>query len=91
MSATNMDFADVFNAIATHMDSSGSSWIIKGLEAHPDLAGFSKQETDMALFPVEYIDQRGDGDYGYHGTIYFPTTYSNGDGGVMFIRVEYSE
>lgn len=87
----SMDFADVFNAISAHMDSSASSWSIKGLDAFPDLAGFSKQETDMALFPVEYVNQRGCGDYGYHGTIYFPTTYPNGDGGVMCIRVEYSE
>ena len=84
-----MDFADVFNALTAHMD--GMSWAIRGLVSNPDLAGFDKQETDMPMFPVEYIDQRGCGDYGYHGTIYFPTTYSDGDGGVMCIRVEFSE
>jgi hypothetical protein len=86
-----MDFADVFNAISAHMDSSGESWVIRGLEASPDLTNFRKQETDMALFPVEYIDQRGCGDYGYHGTIYFPTIYSDGDGGVLHLLVEFSE
>lgn len=84
-----MDFADVFNALSQHMDS--TNWTIKGLEAFPVLTGFDKQETDMVLFPVEYVKQSGCGDYGYHGTIYFPTTYPNGDGGVMHLRVEYAD
>lgn len=83
-----MDFADVFNAISEHMD---GNWTIKGLVAHPDLKGFDKQETEMELFPVEYVNQRGCGDYGYWGTIYLPTTYSNGDGGVLYIHIEFSE
>lgn len=83
-----MDFADVFNAISQHMD---GNWIIKGLEAFPDLSDFDRQETEMQLFPVEYVKQSGCGDYGYYGTIYFPTTYSNGDGGVLFLRVEYAD
>lgn len=84
-----MDFADVFNAISLHMN--GMNFVIKGLEAFPDLAGFDKQETDMHLFPVEYVKQSGCGDYGYHGTIFFPTTYPNGDGGVLHLRVEYAD
>lgn len=84
-----MDFADVFNAIDEHMN--GMNWMIKGLVAFPDLTGFDKQETEMALFPVEYVKQSGCGDYGYHGMVYFPTTYSNGDGGHLHLRVEYSD
>ena len=84
-----MDFADVLNELSKHMN--GISWSIVRLEPFPDLTGFGRQETDMELFPVEYVKQSGCGDYGYHGTIYFPTTYPNGDGGVMHIRVEYAD
>lgn len=84
-----MDFADVFNAVAEHMD--GTNWTIKGLVGFPDLTGFDKQETEMALLPVEYVKQSGCSEYGYYGTIYFPTTYQNGDGGVLHIRVEYAD
>ncbi|WP_323004392.1 hypothetical protein [Denitromonas sp.] len=82
-----MDFADVFNAIDEHMD--GMNWTIRGLEPFPDLTGFSKQETETALFPVEYVKQSGCGDYGFHGTIYFPTTYPNGYGGVLHLCITY--
>lgn len=84
-----MDFADVFNALSQHMN--GINWTIKGLEGFPDLTGFDRQETDMSLFPVEYVKQSGCGDYGFHGTIYFPTTYSNGDGGFAHLRIEYAD
>ena len=84
-----MDFADVLNALSQHMNV--SSWTIKDLVAYPDLKGFDKQETDIRLLPVEYVKQSGCGDCGYHGTIYFPTTYTNGDGGVLHIHVEYSD
>lgn len=84
-----MDFADVLNDLSSHMQV--SSWTIKGLVSFPDLTGFDKQETDMELLPVEYIKQTGCGDYGYYGTIYFPTTYENGDGGFMHIHVEYAD
>ena len=84
-----MDFADVFNAIDEHMN--GMNWVIKGIVAFPELSGFDKQETEMTLFPIEYVQERGCGDYGYHGTIYFPTTYPNGDGGVLHLHIEYSE
>lgn len=83
-----MDFADVFNAISEHMD---GNWTIKGLVANPDLTRFSKQETEMKLFPIEYVNQRGCGDYGYWGTIYFPTTYSNGDGGVLYLEITFAD
>ena len=84
-----MDFADVLSALSLHMN--GMSWTIKGLDGYPDLTGFDRQETGLALLPVEYVKQSGCGDYGYHWTIYFPTTYPNGDGGVMHLRVEYSD
>lgn len=84
-----MDFADVFNALSLIMD--GTNWHIEGIEAHPNLKGFNKQETESSLFPIEYVKQSGCGDYGYHGTVYFPTTYPNGDGGVMHVRVDYND
>ena len=84
-----MDFADVFNAIEEHMN--GMNWTIRGLEAFPDLTGFSKQETEMALFPIEHVKQSGCGDYGFHGKIYLPTTYPNGDGGVLYLQVTYAD
>jgi len=84
-----MDFADVFNAISAHMGS--TNWFVRGLVAHPDLKGFDQQETGIEMFPIEYVKQSGCGDYGFHGTLYLPTTYSNGDGGVLYIRVEFSD
>lgn len=84
-----MDFADVFNAIEEHMN--GINWTIRGLEPFPDLTGFNKQETETSLFPVEYVKQSGCGDYGFHGTIYLPTTYSNGDGGVLHLCITYAD
>lgn len=82
-----MDFADVINGLFDHMD--GGFWNIKGLIAHPDLNGFSEQKTEMELLPVEFVRQYGDGDYGFHGDIYFPTTYSNGDGGVLYLHITF--
>lgn len=84
-----MDFADVLNDLSKIMD--GATWTITGLEAFPNLSGFDRQETGVELLPVEYVKQSGCADYGYHGTIYFPTTYPNGDGGVLHIRVKYSD
>lgn len=84
-----MDFADVLNALSEHIKV--SSWTIKGLVSYPDLKDFDKQETDMPILPVKYVKQSGCGDYGFYGTIYFPTTYTNGDGGVMHIHVEYAD
>lgn len=84
-----MDFADTINAIEQHMN--GINWTIKGIVGFPDLTGFDKQETDMALLPLGYVKQSGCGDYGYHGTIYFPSTYPNGDGGVAYIHIEYAD
>lgn len=84
-----MDFADTINQLIDHMG--GSTLRIKGLVCSPDLKGFQKQETEMALLPVEYVKQQGDGDYGYHGEIYFPTTYPDGDGGVMHLHIEFDD
>lgn len=86
-----MDFADAINQIQASME--GNSWQIEGLAARPDLSGFDEQETDMPLFPVEYVRQNGGGDYsGYYGDIYFPTTYPDGDGvGVLFLHITYHE
>jgi hypothetical protein len=45
----------------------------------------------MKMFPTEYVRQFGDCDYGFYGDIYFPTTYSNGDGGVLYLHVSWTE
>ncbi len=85
-----MDFADVINDLTDHMN--GSSWEIRGLVAFPDLTDFQQQETDMRTLPVEWVNQKGSEDFGgYYGTIYFPTAYPNGDGGVLHLHVEYHE
>lgn len=80
-----MDFADVIKALLTRF--SGENWQIKGLVAHPDLTGFREQATDMGLLPVEFIKQRGCGDYGLYEELLFPTAYSDGDGGVLYLHV----
>ncbi len=82
-----MDFADTINALSEHMDK--THWRIKGLVSFPNLGGFQKQETGIALLPVEFVRQQGDDDYGFSGEIYFPTTYGNGDGGVLHLHVEF--
>ena len=82
-----MYFADVWNDLTNHINM--TTWNIEGVEAFPDLTGFDRQVTDSSLFPIEYVKQSGDGDHGYHGTVFFPTTYPNGDGGVLHIRVSY--
>jgi len=83
-----MDFADVINGLIEHLD--GVYWHIEGLVAFPNLNGFSKQETDIAIFPIEFVKQQGDGDYGFCGEIYFPTNYPNGDDGNMYLHVTFS-
>ena len=83
-----MDFADTINELTQHLD--GNFWTLKGLVAFPELAGFQRQATDMKTLPVEFVKQSGDDDYGFHGEIYFPTTYPNGDGGVLHLHVAFS-
>lgn len=84
-----MDFADTINALSSHFVI--DSWMIKGLVAHPDLTKCGRQETEMSLLPIEFVDQRGGGDFGFYGDIYFPTKYSDGDGGVLYLHVTYSD
>jgi hypothetical protein len=83
-----MDFADTINQLSDHME---CYWQINGLVAFPDLNGFEKQDTDMPMLPVEFVKQSGCGDYGFHGEIYFPTTYPNGDGGVLHLHVRFHD
>lgn len=83
-----MDFAAAINGLTEHFD--GVYWHIEGLVSFPDLTGFSKQETDIDIFPIEFVKQKGDADYGFNGTIYFPTTYPNGDGGKLYLHVTFS-
>jgi hypothetical protein len=82
-----MDFADTINQLSVRME--GSDLRIKGLVGFPDLTGFYRQETNMKMLPVEFVKQSGDGDYGFHGEIYFPTAYPNGDGGVLYLHIEF--
>lgn len=84
-----MDFADTINDLCGHM--AGYTWVIKGLVTHPNLAGFTQQATELPRLPVEFVKQVGDGDYGYHGDIYFPLPYGNGDGGMQYLHVQYTE
>jgi len=84
-----MDFAETINALTKHMES--SHWAIDRLEAFPNLSGFQKQATDMQLLPVEFVRQQGDDDYGFSGEIYFPTPYPDGDGGVLYLHVAFSD
>lgn len=84
-----MDFADTINQLSAHME--GMTWRIRGLVSEHNLNGFKMQDTDMPLLPVEYVRQLGDADYGFHGTCLFPTTYQNGDGGVMLLEVEFHD
>ena len=83
-----MDFADTINQLSAHMDC--SYWHIKGLVAFPEMTGFQRQETEMKTLPVEFVKQNGDDDYGFSGEIYFPTTYQNGDGGVLHLHIEFN-
>lgn len=84
-----MDFADAMNQLTAHMEV--TQWTPKGLVGFPDLTGFERQDTDMPLLPVEYVKQSGCADYGFHGTIFFPTPYPNGDGGFLHLQVEYHD
>ncbi|RCX32065.1 hypothetical protein [Thioalbus denitrificans] len=83
-----MDFGDVLKELMDHLND--VYWTIGGLHARPDLSGFQQQSTDMKTLPMEFVDQRGCGDHGFGGTIYFPTEYSDGDGGKLFLRVDFS-
>ena len=85
-----MDFADAVNQLITHFEETCSSWQIQGFVFSPNLKGTQEQTTNMELLPIEFVDQRGDGDYGYHGNVFFPTTYSNGDGGYLYLHVTFS-
>lgn len=82
-----MDLAETINELTQHM--ADTSWHIYGLVAFPDLKGFQQQETDMKSMPVEFVRQSGDADYGFVGEIYFPTSYPNGDGGVMHLHIGF--
>lgn len=82
-----MDFAKVINELIDHMD--GNSWSIHGFEPHPDLSDHQEQETGMETLPIEYVSQQGCDDYGFSGTIFFPTEYTNGDGGKLYLQVSF--
>jgi hypothetical protein len=89
--SNTMDFADVFNQLAEYMGKAGLSWSAKGLVAFPNLLNHDEVSTNMGLLPYEYVKQSGDCDYGFYGDSYFPTTYSNGDGGVLYLHVSWTE
>ena len=82
-----MDFAAAINELTGYMDD--ASWTVTGMFASPDLTGYERQETPLTHFPVEHIRQRGNGDYGFTGTIYFETPYPDGNDGRLYLRVDY--
>jgi hypothetical protein len=86
-----MDFADVFNQLYTYMEETRVTYWIAGLVAHPDIVGYMKTATTMPLLPVEHYKQGGDSDCGFYGESYFPTTYPDGDGGVLYLHVTWTE
>lgn len=75
-------FEQVLMAIAGAME--GFKWTIRDVLSDPNLPGFKKQKSDAVGFEWEYINQTGNGDYGYHGEIIFPI-------GNKFIRVSYND
>lgn len=86
-----MDFADVFNQLSVYMGESRLTYDIMGLVAHHELRGYTKTPTTMPVLPVEYYKQEGDADYGFYGDSYFPTAYPDGDGGVLYLHVSWTE
>jgi hypothetical protein len=86
-----MDFADVFNQLSAYMEETRVTYWIVGLVAHLELGGYRKTSTTMSVLPVEYYKQEGDADSGFYGDSYFPTIYSNGDGGVLYLHVSWTE
>ena len=79
-----MDFIEAMVELSSHFD--GTWWSIDGLCKDPDLTGFKKQDTGYPLFPVEYIYQDGNGDYGFAGVSLFPTGRCDGE----FLKVSFS-
>ena len=45
----------------------------------------------MEIFPIEYVFQKGDDDFGFSGEIYLPTVYPNGDGGVLYLHIWFED
>lgn len=81
-----MNFTDAVNELMTRM--SGSNWFIKGIVTSPDLSGCKKRETEMSLFPVEFVNQRSWGDDCFYGDIYFPLT--GDDGAEKYLHVVFN-
>jgi hypothetical protein len=86
-----MDFADVFNQLSVYMEETRVTYWVAGLVAHPEIGGYRKTPTTMSVLPVEYYKQEGDADYGFSGESYFPTNYPDGDGGVLYLHVSWTE
>ena len=78
-----LDFIETVQQLVKHFEDT-EQWEIKGLRVAPDLSGFSKQDTDMTIFPTEFIKQYGYDD-AYYGDIYFPME------GESYLLVSYYE
>lgn len=66
-----MDFIEAIIELSSHFD--GVWWSIDGIVKDPDIVGFKKQETGYPLFPIEFVQQDGNGDYGFAGVSLLPT------------------
>jgi len=84
-----MDLRKVINELIDHFDD--AHWEIIGFSSHPYLNKFKKQTTEMEALPVEYVKQCSPSEQMYHGTIFFPTEYNNGDGKLLFMQVDFYE
>lgn len=83
-----MDLADVLNDLLQHLED--VNWWFTGFEFDPELSKYQKQETMMESLPVAWVYQVGDDDHGFHGSMLFPTEYPDGDGGKLFLKIEFS-
>ena len=84
-----MDFLETIGELLEHMLDSDGSWEIEGILCRPDLDDYQRQETSLVTLPIEYMNQLGDDDHGFHGDALYPLTYPDGDGGVMYLHVTF--
>jgi hypothetical protein len=83
-----INFVDGVNAVSEIF--SGVSWNIEGIVFHPDLSGFDEQVTGNNIFPVEFIKQQGDADYGYSGEAYIHIPHPLSDDG-LYLHITYTD
>jgi hypothetical protein len=84
-----MDLADAINDL---LKLEMGQLSIEGLTTKPDMLDndFKENGSDFGLefFDHYFIDSVQDEEYSY-GDLYFPTTYSNGDGGFLYLHIKF--